>query len=64
MGFFIGTFSLPDQSMIGRWRFYNIFLAFSNPIKLVGLGMIRFLLGVAFLNSYCKAFTNKKLHRA
>ena len=39
MELFIGTFSLPDQSMIERWRFYIIFLAFSIPIKLVGLGL-------------------------
>ena len=53
MELFTGTFSSPDQSMIGRWRFYNILLAFSIPIKLIGLGMTRFggfLLGVVFLN--------------
>ena len=52
MELFTGTFSSPGQSMIGRWRFYNIFLAFSIHIKLVGLGMtifIGFLLGVVFL---------------
>jgi len=51
MKLFIGMFSLSDQSMIERWRFYNIFLAFSIPIKLVVLGMTRFvgfLLGVVF----------------
>ena len=71
MELFTGTFSSPDQSMIGRWRFYNIFLAFSIPIKLIGLGMTRFvgfLLGVVFLNlsptarlSLMKTFIEPKL---
>lgn len=61
MELFIGTIFSLELSMIGSCHFYNPFLAFPIPLKLLGVGKtgcVRPPLGAICLGFYYKALEN------